>query len=116
MWYNINYWDMCGNLSGVDYDIGLFNRYTNGKDSVNFHADDEKTIDQNESIASVSFGDTRDFVARVTKDHSITKKWKLAHRDLLIMKPGMQKIAQHSIPKRAHAGVRVNATFRKVHG
>ena len=42
----------------------LANLYRDGHDSVAWHSDDEPSLGQNPTIASLSFGDTRNFEMR----------------------------------------------------
>lgn len=98
----------------VDFDMVLINRYKDGKDKVGWHADDEKINDDSQPIASVSIGASRDFDVRMNGGTKQQRRWTLGNRDLLVMMPGLQQVAQHTIPGRAKAGVRINLTFRCV--
>lgn len=104
--------------TGVAYKAGhtfncvLANLYQDGNDKVGWHSDDEKDMSQEHSIASLSFGASRDFLLRDKETKQITKIT-LNNGDLLIMLPGCQEKYQHSIPVRK--GVkeqRLNLTFR----
>jgi len=95
----------------VDYTWVLLNGYRDGQDGVGWHADDEPTIDPSYPIVSLSFGASRDFDVKRLCDgrrYRIT----LHDGDALIMLPGAQALYQHQVPKRAHAGPRLNLTFR----
>jgi alkylated DNA repair dioxygenase AlkB len=98
----------------VSYNMVLINRYTSEKDCVSWHADNERTIDQTQPIASFSMGAERKFVVRKTDDRSHKKSWSLRHRDLVVMHPGAQQHFQHSLPRRIKKqhGFRYNLTFR----
>ena len=71
-------------------------------------------------VASISLGATRDFLFRAISPINATAsallpncgKVALEHGSLLVMGRGVQSTYQHSLPKRAHAGRRVNLTFR----
>ena len=47
--------------ANVEFSSCLLNLYHTGKDSVNWHQDNEKELGQNPIIGSVSFGETRLF-------------------------------------------------------
>jgi len=93
----------------------LLNYYRDGKDSMGWHRDNEAVLGPNPTIASVSFGETREFQIR----HHIEKKFKvklpLDHGSLLIMSESSQHYWEHQIPKTAKLlGPRINLTFRKI--
>ncbi|MDC4318744.1 alpha-ketoglutarate-dependent dioxygenase AlkB, partial [Acinetobacter baumannii] len=93
----------------------LLNWYRNGDDYMNWHADDEKELGKNPIIASVNFGETRDFVLKNNQDENIKIKIPLNHGTLLIMKGALQHFWQHSVPKRANIKKsRFNLTFRTI--
>lgn len=84
------------------------------------HRDDEKDLLKGAPIASMSFGQPRDFIFR-HKDSRGPKatrkispqKLNLEHGSLLIMESPTNQYWYHSLPVRANAkGVRVNLTFR----
>ena len=78
-----------------------------------WHSDNEKEIDHEKCIASLSLGIQRDFSIRHI--NNIDKKIiSLNDGDLLIMQPEFQKNWHHSIPKRKKVKKsRINLTFRK---
>lgn len=92
----------------------LLNLYRDGKDSMAWHADDEKELGLNPIIASVNFGATRTFQMR----HVQTREkisLELSHGSLLIMQGEMQHYWQHQVPKTAKkVGERINLTFRVI--
>ncbi|UZJ52994.1 hypothetical protein CBS101457_002314 [Exobasidium rhododendri] len=111
----------------------IVNFYQDGSDSISYHADDETFLGPLPTIASLSLGSSRDFFLRrkfgqgsePSKAQHYTKgvgpaatrpteKMKLDDGDLIIMKGKTQAEWEHSIPKRANAGGRINLTFRKV--
>ena len=92
----------------------LINLYRDGRDYMGWHADDEKELGMNPTIASLSFGSTRDFCFKhkVTNDK---KTIELENRDLIVMKGETQKFWKHSIPKRLRIKEpRLNLTFRYI--
>ncbi len=92
----------------------LLNFYRDGKDSMSWHADDEKELGVNPMIASVNFGATRTFQLR----HIQTKEkisFELTNGSLLIMQGEMQHFWQHQVPKTSKmVGERINLTFRQI--
>jgi len=97
--------------TGARYNSVLANQYRDGHDSVSWHSDDEPELGATPVIASVSLGSTRDFKLRhQTTSEIVTIA--LGHGDLVVMRDESQEAWRHSIPKRAHAGPRINLTFR----
>lgn len=100
----------CENFNSV-----LLNWYRNGEDCLSWHADDEKELGKNPIIASVNFGETRDFIIRRNDDHSKKITIPLGHGTLLVMRGELQHFWQHSVPKRKKVkGSRFNLTFRNI--
>jgi len=89
----------------------LANVYRGGADSVSWHSDDEAELGIEPIIASLSLGSTRDFKLRHQTSRAVATI-ALAHGDLLVMRGESQTNYRHSVPKRAHAGTRINLTFR----
>ena len=77
-----------------------------------WHADDEKELNPNQPISSLSFGSKRDFV--IKHRNKLEKKIiPLDNGDLFIMYPPCQKEWNHSIPIRKKIKEpRINLTFR----
>lgn len=107
--------------TGHRYNFVLINRYKDGSDHIGEHRDDEKDLDHNVPIASLSFGQPRDFVlkhgdARRKVRHIEPVKICLEHGSLLLMNPPTNRYWYHSLPPRKAAlGPRVNLTFRRIH-
>lgn len=100
---------------GDSFNSVLGNLYRNGKDSVSWHADDEKELGREPVIASLSFGASRTFAIR---QNSSRQRWDytLNHGDLLIMSGRSQLYFQHSVPKtKQPVGPRINLTFRNIY-
>jgi alkylated DNA repair dioxygenase AlkB len=98
---------------GEEFTTCLLNLYRDGKDSNGWHADDEKELGKNPSIASVSFGQERYFHLRHKNDKNLKRKILLEHGSLLLMKGTTQHSWQHQIPKTAKKiDERINLTFR----
>ena len=86
-----------------------------GRRYVNWHADDEKELAQNPTLASVNFGETRDFILRNNHDENLKIKIPLSHGTLLIMKGELQHFWKHAVPKRMNIkNSRFNLTFRVI--
>uniref|UniRef100_UPI00398F0197 alpha-ketoglutarate-dependent dioxygenase alkB homolog 3 isoform X3 n=1 Tax=Pristiophorus japonicus TaxID=55135 RepID=UPI00398F0197 len=51
-------------VTGYTFNSLLCNLYRNGKDSIDWHSDDEPALGRHPIIASLSFGDTRNFEMR----------------------------------------------------
>lgn len=99
--------------SETNFTSVLLNQYRNGKDSNGWHADNEKELETNPVIASLSFGAERTFQLKHNSDLSLKKSIVLEHGSLLIMKGTTQHFWKHQIPKTSKPiGSRVNLTFR----
>ena len=92
-----------------------FKQFVPGDDlplGMGWHADDEKSIVPNSTIASVSLGAERIFHFK----HKQTKqliKIKLEHGSLLLMKGETQHHWLHALPKTTKVeAARINLTFR----
>ena len=100
--------------TGCFFNRTLVNYYRDGRDSVDWHADDEAELGLEPIIASVSLGEDRPFLLR----HKVTKerlKINLPHGSLMMMGPGIQEHWHHSIAKdRNVVKSRVNFTFRNM--
>lgn len=103
-----------GRLLTQPWNSVLLNRYRNGDDALALHADDEKELGANPVIASVSLGETRDFVLK----HRHSKQRKtlpLPHGSLLVMSGATQQHWLHGIPRvKGCHHERVNLTFRRI--
>lgn len=98
------------------FNSALLNYYRHGNDHMSFHADDEKELGLNPTIASVSFGDTRKFVLKHRYDESLDKvEINLHDKSLLIMTGELQHYWVHKISKKTASQLpRVNITFRSI--
>jgi alkylated DNA repair dioxygenase AlkB len=101
--------------AGIIFNGVLLNRYRTGKDSVNWHSDDEPEFGHDPVIASASFGATRTFKLRHKKRKELKATVELMHGSLLIMRGGTQTNWVHQVPKTARpVGERLNLTFRAI--
>src|SRR5918912_2293710 len=90
----------------------LLNLYQNGSEGIGWHSDDEKSIEKNSTIASLSFGAERKFSFK-HKQTKLTISLVLEHGSLLMMKDATQTNWLHSLPKSKHiTRPRINLTFR----
>lgn len=104
-------------LAGSKFNCVLLNWYRDGRDSLNWHADDEKELGTDPIIASANFGATRDFQLRRNSDHAQKITIPLKHGTVLVMGGELQRHWKHAVPKRANVeGSRFNLTFRSING
>lgn len=99
-------------LTGYHYNALLINYYRDGQDSNGWHADNEKTLGANPSIASISLGAERPFeLKHMSSGHK--KKIVLASGSLLHMHGAIQHHYKHQLPKKPGLSqARINLTFR----
>lgn len=98
--------------TGARYNSCLLNLYHNGDEGMAWHSDDEKMLQKDGSIASLSFGAERKFSLkhRASKE---TLSLSLENGSLLEMKGTTQTHWLHSLPKsKKITQPRVNLTFR----
>jgi alkylated DNA repair dioxygenase AlkB len=100
--------------SGYAFNSVLANLYRDERDSMGYHADNEKELGLNPAIASVSLGSARLFRLRHKKRRE-NLDIVLEHGDLLIMAGALQHHWVHALPKtRQTKGPRINLTFRRI--
>lgn len=101
--------------TGIVFTTCLANFYRDGRDSMGWHADDEKELGPEPIIASLSLGAERMFHLRHRKEKQLRYKLKLNSGSLLLMKGQTQHFWQHQVPKTSRpTGPRVNLTFRRI--
>ena len=99
-------------IAGATFNSCLLNLYHNGDEGMAWHSDDEKTLEKDSPIASLSFGAERKFMLKHKKAKN-TLSLILEAGSLLIMKGTTQTNWQHSLPKsKKIKEPRVNLTFR----
>ncbi|PJJ84109.1 alpha-ketoglutarate-dependent dioxygenase AlkB family protein [Mucilaginibacter auburnensis] len=99
-------------LSGHTYNSCLLNLYHDGDEGMGWHSDDEKTLEKDAAIASLSFGAERKFAL---KHHESKQKVEvmLQHGSLLLMKGVTQTHWLHALPRsKKIKSPRINLTFR----
>lgn len=100
---------------GVDFNGVLANLYRNGRDTMGWHADDERELGPAPVIASLSLGATRRFVLKHRTHPGVRLALELAHGSLLVMSGPTQRHHRHALPRTARpVGERLNLTFRRV--
>lgn len=98
----------------VQFNSCLANYYFDGKDGMGFHTDNEKMLDPNQPIASISLGSERTFRFQHQKT-KLKKEILLQDGSLLVMYPPCQEYWKHALPKTKDSNKpRINLTFRKV--
>lgn len=110
----INLKHLVENLSNTKFNSCLLNLYHDGNEGMGWHSDDEKSIEENSTIASVSFGAERKFSFKHKQNKKIISVL-LEHGSLLLMKEVTQKNWLHSLPKSKKITLpRINLTFRRM--
>jgi len=103
---------------GSRFNSLLLNRYRDGRDKLDWHADDEAELDPDAPIASLSLGVARSFRLRprsAERGPEDTLSFELGCGDLLVMDPPTQRHWLHQVPQRLRLqGARLNLTFRRV--
>jgi len=99
--------------TGHGFTTCLANLYRDGQDSNGWHADDEKELGTNPIIASISFGEARNFNLKHKSNKDLKQKLLLEHGSLLVMKGETQHHWLHQIAKtKKVVKPRINLTFR----
>lgn len=101
---------------GDSFNCCLLNLYHSGEEGMAWHADDEKELQPEGAIASVSLGPERRFVFRHKGDREKCEI-RLAHGSLLVMRGATQTHWEHSLPvMKRITSPRINLTFRTIIG
>ena len=101
--------------AAMEFTTCLINYYRSGRDSIGWHADDEKELGKNPPIASISLGAIRMFHLKHKKLTDLRYKIALPSGSLLLMKGPTQHFWLHQIPKTSKStGERINLTFRRL--
>ena len=102
-------------VADITFNSVLLNLYRDENDSIGWHSDDEAELGQNPVIASVSFGDIRQFQFKHKDDNMLRQSIELTSGSLLLMRGATQHHWKHRIPKTKKAkGARMNLTFRVI--
>lgn len=110
--------DVIEEKTGFRYNFVLVNRYKDGADKMGFHKDDEKELDPEVPIASLTLGAERDFIFRhqdKRTNHLADEKLVLTNGLLLLMRPPTNRWWYHGLPPRKKCTApRINLTFRRI--
>ncbi len=99
---------------GSTFNSCLLNLYHSGEEGMGWHSDDEKELEKNGTIASLSFGAERKFSFKHKKDQT-TFSILLENGSLLVMKDEIQLFWQHKLaPTKMVKSARINLTFRSI--
>ncbi|QWC99903.1 alpha-ketoglutarate-dependent dioxygenase AlkB [Polynucleobacter paneuropaeus] len=102
-------------LAHSEFNSCLLNFYHDGDDGMGWHSDDEKELDANSPIASLSLGARRKFAFRHKEDKTTIPLY-LEDGSVLIMRSPTQQFWQHALLKTKTVSMpRINLTFRKIH-
>lgn len=101
-------------ITGHDFNSALLNLYRDGRDSVDWHSDDEPELGADPHIATVSLGAERALELR-RKGGGERRRLLLPTGSLLLMNGALQQAWQHRIAKvPALQAPRISITFRAV--
>jgi alkylated DNA repair dioxygenase AlkB len=101
-------------LTQSEFNSCLLNFYHDGNDGMGWHSDDEKELDTNSPIASLSLGAQRKFAFRHKVDKTTIPLY-LESGSVLIMHSPTQQFWQHTLLKtKKVSNPRINLTFRKI--
>jgi alkylated DNA repair dioxygenase AlkB len=101
-------------VSAYTFNSVLVNYYRDGNDSNGWHADNEKELGENPTIASLSFGTSRRFdLKHISKAEKLSIQ--LHSGSLLVMSGETQHFWKHQIAKSKKITTgRINLTFRTI--
>ncbi|MCW3076910.1 MAG: oxidoreductase, 2OG-Fe(II) oxygenase family protein [Bacteroidetes bacterium] len=101
-------------ITGTTFNSCLLNRYHTGNEGMAWHSDNERALDANTGIASLTLGAARKFAFK----HKRTREYIsliLDHGSLLLMKGPTQKSWLHRLPPTTKIKrPRINLTFRTI--
>jgi alkylated DNA repair dioxygenase AlkB len=101
--------------AGVAFNHLLANRYRDGRDSMGLHADDERELGPDPTVATLSLGATRRFVVKPRRGKEAATQLDLATGSLLVMNGACQRHYVHGVPRQPSVGdERLSLTFRYV--
>ncbi len=101
--------------SEAEFNSILLNRYRDGNDGIGFHPDNEPELGRNPVVATLSFGDERNFVMKHQKKKKERLNYALTNGSLLVMAGTTQEHWVHGIPKTEKTvGERISLTFRNI--
>ncbi len=99
--------------TGLVFNHALLNRYRNGRDNMGMHADDERELGWEPTIAAVSLGVRRRFVLASKKRKRQRVSIWLEPGSLMVMCGRTQHRFRHGVPRQDRLQEeRINVTFR----
>lgn len=102
-------------VASSSFNSVLLNFYRDGRDSMGWHSDDERSLGAEPVIASLSFGATRRFRLKHRQHPELAIALDLPPGSCLIMAGALQHHWRHTLPRTAKpVGPRVNLTFRLI--
>lgn len=102
-------------LPDENFNSVLLNMYRDGNDKVSWHADNEKELGINPTIASLSIGETRRFDLKHKDNPELVYKFELSPGSLIVMRGALQHNYLHQIPQQKKiTQPRINLTFRTI--
>ncbi len=102
-------------ITGQRFNSALLNCYRSGRDSVDWHSDDEAVLGPEPVIATLSLGVARRFEMRHRSQAGLRRQLVLESGSLLLMAGPMQRHWRHRVPKEsAVEGARISITLRLV--
>ena len=100
------------NITGTLFNSCLLNLYHTGDEGMGWHSDDEKSLDKDSTIGSLSFGAERKFSLKHKQTKQATSVL-LESGSLLVMSGKTQSNWLHCLPKTKKVTTpRINLTFR----
>jgi len=101
-------------IAQCEFNSCLLNLYHDGDDGMGWHSDDEKELDPQAPIASLSLGAERKFAFRHKKNKEMISLF-LENGSALIMHAPTQDFWHHALLKtKTVSAPRINLTFRKI--
>jgi len=101
-------------IARCEFNSCLLNLYHDGDDGMGWHSDDEKELDPQAPIASLSLGAERKFAFRHKKNKEMISIF-LENGSALIMHAPTQDFWHHALLKtKTVSAPRINLTFRKI--
>ena len=100
--------------AGCSFNSCLLNLYHSGDEGMGWHSDDERSLGNDITIASLSLGAERKFSFKHKQDKR-TVSLLLEHGSLLVMREATQQHWRHALPKTKKVRQpRINLTFRTI--
>lgn len=105
---------MVEKITGQTYNSCLLNFYQDGSQAMSWHSDNEREIEGDSSICSLSLGAERKFKFKHNKTGQVIDIW-LENGSVLDMSGEIQRHWKHCLPKtKKVTAPRINLTFRKM--